>query len=161
MRSLIVAVSDNGVIGNNDGLPWHIPLDLKRFKDYTLGKTIVMGYNTYLSIGVLLPNRRTVVLTSKVLIGTSVTTYNNIDDLVNTESDFVVIGGKSVYEQLITYVDELVVTEVHQDVVGETKIDIDHMKIGFSLVEADYIPIGVNNSVPLTFSKLIRQKNKA
>ena len=158
MRSLIVAVSDNGVIGNNNELPWHIPLDLKRFKDYTLGKTIVMGYNTYLSIGKLLPNRRTVILTSKAIKGCDITTYNNINDLVNTESDFVVIGGKSVYEQLITYVDELIVTEVHQEVVGGIKIDIDYMKIGFSLVETDYKPIGLGNNTPLTFSKLIRQK---
>ena len=93
MRSLIVAVSDNGVIGNNNGLPWHIPLDLKRFKDYTLGKTIVMGYNTYLSIGKLLPNRRTVILTSKVIKENNIAIYNNIKDLVNTESDFVVIGS--------------------------------------------------------------------
>ena len=158
MRSLIVAVSDNGVIGDNNRLPWYIPLDLKRFKNYTLGKTIVMGYNTYLSIGKLLPNRRTVILTSKAINECGITIYNNINDLVNTESDFVVIGGKSVYEQLVTYVDELIITEVHQNVVGGIKIDIDYMKNNFSLVETEYKPIGLSNNIPLTFSKLIRQK---
>ena len=64
--SIIVAVADNGIIGKENGLPWHLGADLKRFKAITTGHTILMGKNTYLSIGRPLPNRRNVVLSSSL-----------------------------------------------------------------------------------------------
>jgi dihydrofolate reductase len=60
--SLIVAMSLNGVIGRDNRLPWHLPADLKRFKELTMGHTIVMGRKTWDSINRLLPGRRTVVV---------------------------------------------------------------------------------------------------
>ena len=61
--SLIVAVADNGVIGRDNALPWHLPDDLKRFKRLTMGKPIVMGRKTFESIGKPLPGRQNIVVT--------------------------------------------------------------------------------------------------
>jgi len=66
--SLIVAMSINGVIGKDNRLPWHLPADLKRFKELTMGHTIVMGRKTWDSINRLLPGRRTVVVTRNPLL---------------------------------------------------------------------------------------------
>ena len=64
MLALIVAVSDNGVIGRDNQLPWHLPADLKRFKALTMGHTLIMGRRTYQSIGRPLPGRRTIVIST-------------------------------------------------------------------------------------------------
>ena len=63
MITLIVAVADNGVIGRDNGLPWHLPEDLKRFKRLTLGKPVIMGRKTFESIGKPLPGRQNIVVT--------------------------------------------------------------------------------------------------
>ena len=61
--TLIVAVADSGVIGRDNGQPWHLPEDLKRFKRLTLGKPVIMGRKTYASIGKPLPGRHNIVVT--------------------------------------------------------------------------------------------------
>ena len=65
MLSIIVAISNNRTIGLNNQMPWHIPEDFKHFKETTLGHTVVMGENTFKSLGRPLPGRRNVVLTDK------------------------------------------------------------------------------------------------
>ena len=67
MFSLIVAVGENNEIGKNNQLLWHIPEDLKNFKKITMGKTVIMGKNTYKSIGKPLPNRKNIVLSRNPL----------------------------------------------------------------------------------------------
>ena len=67
MFSLIVAIGKNNEIGKNNQLLWHIPEDLKNFKKITTGKTVIMGRNTYESIGRPLPNRKNIVLTRNPL----------------------------------------------------------------------------------------------
>lgn len=123
--SLIVAVADNGVIGKENGLPWHIGSDLKRFKAITTGHTIVMGKNTYLSIGRPLPNRRNVVLSHSLkpedapgceLVGC-------IEDIAKLglaeEEELFVIGGARVYAQFIGRASRLYLTKVHTQAEGD------------------------------------------
>lgn len=124
--SLIVAVSENGVIGRDGDLPWHLSADLKRFKKLTMGNAIVMGRKTWDSLGRPLPGRTSLVISrqadfstdyDEVLIGA------NLDDamrqLRNFEEIFI-IGGASIYELALSMVDRLHITRVHSVVEGDT-----------------------------------------
>jgi dihydrofolate reductase len=79
--NIIAAMSLNRVIGKDNQLPWHYSEDLQHFKNLTLDHVIVMGYNTYLSIGKPLPKRRNIVLTSKTIDG--VETYTSIQAMMD------------------------------------------------------------------------------
>lgn len=116
--SLIVAVAKNGVIGINNKLPWKLSADMKYFAKITTGKTVVMGKKTYLSImemlGKPLPNRKNIVLsnsmekTEGVEIAKDIKT---IEDLAKKEEIFI-IGGESIYKQLLLLANKLYITEV-------------------------------------------------
>lgn len=108
--SMIAAISlEHGIIGNksSNSLPWHIPSDLQFFKNATLGKTIVMGRNTYESIGSKnLPKRRNVVLTSnpESLQGKPDAVYSTFAEALKYEDpNLVVIGGSRLYEEALKY----------------------------------------------------------
>lgn len=113
MISLILAMDNDRVIGNKGQLPWHIPSDLKHFKETTLGKTVIMGRKTYDSIGKPLPNRKNIVITSKASIE-GVEVSNNIDALLNkyknSEEEIFVIGGASIYNTALPYASKIVLS---------------------------------------------------
>lgn len=117
MLSLIAAVDNNMGIGKNNRLLASIKPDLKYFKRVTEGHTVVMGYNTYLSLpNGPLPNRNNIVITSKNIEIEDVTVLHSIEDLLDwtkdKEEEIFVIGGASIYEQLITYADKLYLTHI-------------------------------------------------
>ena len=122
--SLIVAMAENRVIGNKDALPWHLPNDLKFFKQQTLKKTIIMGRCTYESIGKALPNRRNIVLSRQPAFHLSdaetAQTLNQALDYLNHHEDAVIIGGAQIYAQALPLVDELLITQVHTQIDGDT-----------------------------------------
>lgn len=103
--SIIVAMDDNRLIGNNNALPWHLPADLAYFKKTTTGKTVLMGRKTFDSIGKPLPNRRNIVLSSKAQSDSGhYETAKNIRaalDKCRNEDEVFIIGGMSVYNQFI------------------------------------------------------------
>lgn len=135
----IVAVAENGVIGKDGDMPWHIPEDLAHFKETTMDHPVVMGRVTYEGIlealGEPLPGRTTVVLTRRDLKtpdgGSAVVARDLREALENAErvaderhggTDRVfVAGGATVYEQFLPALDRLVLTEVHDDPVGDTE----------------------------------------
>ena len=125
MLSIIVAVAKNNVIGRNNGLIWHIPEDLKRFKEITTGKTIIMGRNTFFSLGRVLPNRKHVVLThlnEKVSDNPQVTTVYSLDDLqkyIDDEEENFVIGGAMMYKTLMPYANKMYITEIDEEFEGD------------------------------------------
>lgn len=125
MLSIIVAVAKNNVIGRNNGLIWHIPEDLKRFKEITTGKTIIMGRNTFFSLGRVLPNRKHVVLThlnEKVSDNPQVTTVYSLDDLqkyIHDEEENFVIGGAMMYKTLMPYASKMYITEIDEEFEGD------------------------------------------
>lgn len=117
MIALIVAVDRNLGIGCKNRLPWHYPEDLQYFKKMTLDSTVVMGYNTYLSIGKPLPNRHNVVVTNdtSLQIDGVEMAYDLIDylnDYKESDERIFIIGGASIYEQSFPYADELFITEI-------------------------------------------------
>lgn len=112
MFEIVAAISFDGVIGykSSNKMPWHIPSDLRHFREITTGNTVVMGHNTYKSIGKVLPNRRNIVITrnpSKIrdaLMAEGVDqVYSSLREAVERESFFYLIGGGQMYETALAY----------------------------------------------------------
>ena len=118
----IVAISKNFAIGKDGKLPWHYPSDLKFFKETTTGHTIVMGANTWRSIGRALPNRRNVVLSRSGNVdvtGDVLLLKDKMDVLrLDTDSDdnIYVIGGAKTYAEFADVISQWIVTEIPEDV---------------------------------------------
>jgi dihydrofolate reductase len=134
--AVIVAAAENGVIGNNNALPWHLPEDLQYFKRTTLGKPIVMGRKTYESIGRPLPGRTNIVITrNPAFRAEGVRVVSSLDQalrlaediaLIDDVGELVVIGGAEIYRTSIPRADVLYLTEVHTSVEGDALLpDID------------------------------------
>ncbi|MEM3113023.1 MAG: dihydrofolate reductase [Candidatus Pacearchaeota archaeon] len=127
---IIVAVSENNVIGNNNEIPWNIPEDLKRFRNLTIGdgkNAVIMGRKTYDSIikkiGHPLSNRKNIILTrNRYFIGDGIYVANTIDDVFNFAKDSIisyVIGGESVYREFLPYTLIIDITRVHKKFDGD------------------------------------------
>ncbi len=133
----IVAVADNGVIGRDGEMPWHLPEDLQHFKETTMDHPVIMGRVTYEgileAIGEPLPGRTTVVLTSReletpenaVIAGSLEEALRKAEAAAEKRHGGVdtafVAGGATVYEQFLPALDRLIVTEVHREPSGDTE----------------------------------------
>jgi len=127
--AVIVAAAENGVIGRDNALPWHLPGDLQYFKRVTMGKPIVMGRKTYESIGRPLPGRSNIVITRNPdFCAGGVRVVASLDDalqmagdiaLIDGVEELVVIGGADIYREAIPRATRLYVTEVHANVEGD------------------------------------------
>ena len=121
MITIIAAIGLNNELGKDNDLIWHLPADLKRFKKVTTGHAIIMGRNTFESIGKPLPNRRSIIITrntSYKIEGCEV--VHSLEDaikLIQDQEHAFIIGGAQIYNESINknLVDQLVITEVHQN----------------------------------------------
>lgn len=124
MISLIAAMDKNRVIGNDGGIPWHLPSDLQHFKAMTLGKPMIMGRATFDSIGRALPGRRNIVLSRQpgvVCKGCDV--YSNLDDaLASTDpnDEVMIIGGATLYKLCLPKASRMYLTLIDTSVPGDT-----------------------------------------
>ncbi len=122
--SLVVAASSNNVIGRDGGLPWHLPDDLRQFKRLTMGKAVIMGRNTYESIGRPLPDRRNIVMTRNadyVADGCDVvSSVSEAIDAVEGAEEAMIIGGGQVYRDFLPLADRIYLTRVQAEVEGDT-----------------------------------------
>ena len=138
MISLIAAVSKNGVIGNEGDLPWNLPSDLKKFKEITDNKPIIMGRKTWDSIGRPLPNRDNIVISRNVnleinggIICSSpdeAISFAKIKANERGGEEIMIIGGGYIYKEFIDVADKLYITEVDLQVKGDAyfpRIDLD------------------------------------
>jgi dihydrofolate reductase len=129
--AIVAAVARNGVIGANNGLPWRLSSDMKRFKALTMGKPLVMGRKTYLSIPRALPGRETIVVTrDPAFAPAGVTIAHELEaalDLAAQRADamgaqeIIVAGGAEIYAQTMARASRLYITEVALDAVGDTR----------------------------------------
>jgi dihydrofolate reductase len=127
---LIVAVADNGVIGAHGAIPWRLKSDLQRFKKMTIGKPVVMGRRTFMSLRRPLPGRTNIVVTRDrdfraggAVVTTSLADARAValgDALRRSVAEVAVIGGAEVYAQWMDIADRLEVTEVHARPEGDT-----------------------------------------
>jgi dihydrofolate reductase len=122
--ALIVARADNGVIGLDGKMPWHLPADLKRFKALTMGKPMIMGRKTFESLPGLLPGRRHIVLTrdTKWSALEAETVHNVAEALALAGDDVAIIGGAEIYRLLLPNADRIELTEVHLSPAGDTML---------------------------------------
>ena len=123
--AVIVAAARNGVIGRNNALPWHLPEDLRYFKQVTMGKPIVMGRKTYESIGRPLPGRQNLVLTRQPDWRVEgVTVVQTVDAALSAAADasaLMLVGGGEVYRLFWPQISVIEFTRVHTRVVGDTR----------------------------------------
>ena len=115
---LIAAIGKNNELGKDNELIWYIKEDLQFFKNTTMNKTIVMGYNTFKSLKRVLPNRKHIVLTSHNDLPDEVVCFNNIDDVLNYIKDIdevYIIGGASIYKLFVDLCDGMYLTEIDKE----------------------------------------------
>ncbi len=124
--SIIAAVSTNYSIGKNNSLPWHLPADMKHFKEMTIGNAVVMGKRTFESLpNGPLPNRKNIVLTT-IMEGNydkyyEATSLRDAVELCENEDNLFVIGGASLFKQALVFpgIDTMYITWVHAEIDGD------------------------------------------
>ena len=133
--SIIVAMDRNNLIGASNQIPWHIPGELKRFREITMGKPIIMGRKTHESIGKPLDGRENIVLTKNEEINfEGVKCYSNLDDIFTNfrnEKEVFVIGGSQIYEITLPIANRLYITMIDREYSGDTwfpKVDFSKWK---------------------------------
>jgi dihydrofolate reductase len=164
--SIIAAIADNYAIGKNNQLLWHLPDDLKRFKQLTTGHAIVMGKRTFESFpNGALPNRKNIVLTSipegnynKYFEATSL---RDALDLCEKESEVFIIGGASVFKQALTMpeVSTMYITWVHYEFNGDAYFPKFNEKV-WKLVRSEEHPADEKHAYPFTFCEYVRKNKK-
>jgi len=123
--SIVVAMAANGVIGQNNELPWHLPADLKHFKQTTMGKPILMGRKTWESIGRPLPGRTNIVITrDSTYSAAGCIVVHSVDAALTAageQDEVMVIGGAQLYRRLLPYAETIYLTRIHERFDGDTR----------------------------------------
>ncbi len=123
--SIIAAVASNGVVGRDGGLPWHLPADLRRFRELTTGHAVIMGRKTFESIGRPLPERRTIVISrSADFHAAGVTVANSLPAalaLAAGEDEVFVCGGGEIYCQALPLADRIYLTRLDRPYDGDVR----------------------------------------
>jgi len=153
--SLIVAMSRNRVIGRDNRLPWHLPEDLKRFKQLTMGHHIVMGRKTWASIGRLLPGRTTVIVTRDPhLQAPGAKIVASLDEALRVcsgDAEAFVIGGAEIFRLALPRAQRLYLTTIDADIDGDTCMPAVDWT-AWRCVESEVHPAGPGNALPWTFA---------
>ncbi len=152
MLSIIVAAAENGVIGCDGQLPWHISADLRRFRKLTTGHSIIMGRKTYISIGRPLPERRSIVLSRNLEYTAEgvevVADFNEALKYTRDESEVFVIGGGHLYQVALPLTQRIYLTEIRAEVDG----DVHFPKVDWSQWELlEELPIEFDEKSELSF----------
>ena len=125
---IVVARAENGVIGKDGGLPWHLPADLRHFKRATMGSAMIMGRRTFDSLPGLLPGRRHIVLTRDPAWradGVEVARSPKEALALAGDEPVSVIGGADIFALFMPRADSIELTEIHADVDGDTRLELD------------------------------------
>jgi Dihydrofolate reductase len=121
--SIVVAIAQNHAIGKDNKLLWHLPKDLKHFKEITSGGTVIMGRKTYDSVGKPLPNRRNIVITRQQIEIAGCEVVNSLQaalDLCAGQDEVFIVGGAEIYRQSMLLTDKIYLTIVHANFDGDT-----------------------------------------
>ncbi|RMD88309.1 MAG: dihydrofolate reductase [Alphaproteobacteria bacterium] len=123
--SIVVAVAENGVIGDHGRLPWHLPEDLRHFKTLTMGKPVIMGRRTFESIGRPLPGRRNIVVTrQRHWARNGVEIAHSFDEALARAADapeIMIIGGAEIYALALPLADRIYLTRIRCHPAGDTR----------------------------------------
>lgn len=164
---IVVAVTENGVIGKDNGLPWHLPADLKHFKTITMGHPMIMGRRTFDSIGKALPGRKTIVITSQAEWShDDVLVAHDLDEAIGLAEQacsvlnverIMIVGGAQLYKQVLPRCERLFLTKIELTIEGDAffpELDLSQWEEeACERFEADG-----NNSCAYSFLQLKRSK---
>lgn len=157
--SLIVAVASNWVIGRENALPWRMPADLRRFKQVTMGHTLIMGRKTYESIGRPLPGRRTVVVTRQTgWQADGVQVFQSLGEALaaaSGESEVFVAGGGEIFHELLPQADRICLTRIDAPFEGDTYFP-PFDETAWKIVEEEHHESDAENPYAFTFQILDR-----
>jgi len=157
--SIIVAIGENFAIGKNNQLLWHMPNDLKHFKDVTSGRTIIMGRKTFDSVGKPLPRRRNIVVTRQDITIPGCEVVKSIEEglaLCKDEDEVFIGGGAEIYKLAMHLTDRIYLTIIHKSFDADTffpEIDKSEWK---EVKWEDFEP-DEKNPLPYSFITLERQ----
>ena len=158
----IVAAAENGVIGRDGQLPWHLPADLKHFKVRTMGRPVIMGRKTWESIGRPLPGRVNVVLTGQqgwsaagALVAHSLDEALALPEVAGAD-EAMILGGARLFAEALPRCDELELTRVHAEVEGDTFFHFDES--AWELDASEGITPDEKNAWPITFETWVRRR---
>ncbi|UAA38185.1 type 3 dihydrofolate reductase [Paraneptunicella aestuarii] len=157
--SLIAAMADRRVIGADNAMPWHLPADLKHFKQVTMGKPVIMGRKTYQSIGKALPGRQNIVISASGFDASDadvVTTPEQALELVSGIEEVMIIGGGKIYEMFLPQADTLYLTFIDLEVQGDTQFPDYESHCEWSEVESEAFQADDKNPYSYRFVTLKR-----
>lgn len=157
--SIIAAIGKNNELGKNNNLIWHLPNDLKFFKEITTGKTILMGKNTYDSLPGILPNRKHIILHfSKELQNNEIEVFTSIDEFINKykniDEEIFVIGGASIYKQFIDLSNTMYLTEINAE---DKNADVYFPKFNKNEWQSEVIKENSDNGISYKHVKYLRK----
>ena len=157
--SIIVAKSNNNVIGSEGHLPWHIPEDLKQFKSITMGKPMIMGRSTFESIGKALPGRKNIVMTrDKGYQADGISVAYTLEEaliLCDQAKEIMIIGGGEIYKLFFGMVNRLYLTNVEKHIDGDVffpKLDLSKWK----MVRKEEFPMNTERKIGFNLEVLER-----
>ena len=154
MLSIIVAVAENGVIGNQNSLIWHISEDLRNFKRTTQGHPVIMGRKTFESLGRPLPNRTNVVITRQAdFVAEGCTIVHALEDaiaLFGEDEEVFVIGGAQIYREALPLADRFYLTRVMHAYEGDTRFP-EWDPAAWRLISSEAFPSGEKYPHPFAF----------
>jgi len=157
--SIIVAMTENCVIGQQGAMPWHLPDDLKRFKTLTIGHPIIMGRKTFASIGKPLPQRTNIVLTRGNLDDEGILIAHDLQhalELAGDDEEIFIIGGGEIYQPALPHAQRCYITQVHAMIEGDTTFpQLDQHQ--WKLVSDEYHPSDDRHAFAFTFQQFERR----
>jgi len=151
--TIVVATSENHVIGKDNKLLWYLPNDLKHFKDITTGHTVIMGRKTYESVGKPLPKRRNIIITRQDIVIEGCEVVNSIEAalaLCKDDEEVFIVGGAEIYKQALHLTNRIYLTIIHKEFDGDSFFpEIDKSEWN-EVYREDYQP-DEKNSLPYSF----------
>lgn len=160
MISIIVAVAQNGTIGDKNSLLWHISEDMRFFKRTTSGHPVIMGRKTYESLGRPLPNRTNVVIsrTAQQIEGCAVArSLQEAVEMFPTEQEVFIIGGAQIYALALEIADRIYLTRVEKEYQGDTSFP-EWDASQWQLISREAYPNGEKYPYPFAFECYERKK---
>ncbi|MBO6548030.1 MAG: dihydrofolate reductase [Rhizobiales bacterium] len=163
--SFVVAVAENGIIGNNNELPWRLPSDLKRFRKLTMGKPIVMGRKTFLSIGKPLDGRANIILSrDKSFSAEGAFVVDSVEAALELgqekaelsgADEIMIIGGAEIYAAFMPHVTRLYYTLVHAEPLGDASFPLNDFS-NWKEISRELVKAGPKDSAD--FSNILYEK---
>lgn len=163
IRTIVVAASENNVIGINNDLPWHLSDDLKFFKKITLGKPVLMGRKTFESMGRPLPKRLNIVLSrNAIALPEGVLHFTNYKDAIDflvkeNTPEVCVIGGGVVFKDALDSIDQIYMTRVHTTLENGEVFFPEIKESDWQKVWEEYHPADEQHNYAFTFEQYKRK----